>query len=69
LSVLKVTPTEMERMAQGTLAIPQGKTPYTRVRWEVSYTDAAGSFYEKTMPALARLGAPEDVRIVFWFDN
>ena len=28
-----------------------------------------GQFWETTMPELVWLGEPEDVRIVFWFDN
>ena len=33
------------------------------------YSEAAGAFYTKTIPALRELGQPENVRIVFWFDN
>ena len=43
---------------------------YTSVRWEESYRNAAGDwFFKETLPTLQRLGKPEDVRIVFWFDN
>jgi hypothetical protein len=31
--------------------------------------DYAGPFYRETIPRLLDLGAPEDVRIVFFFDN
>lgn len=41
----------------------------TLVEWEVPYRDRAGEFLEKTLPALQALGNPDDVRIVFWFDN
>lgn len=44
-------------------------TSYTQVEWETSYAEQAGSFLNITMPKLWRLGAPEDVRIVYWFDN
>jgi hypothetical protein len=42
---------------------------YVSGLWEVTYQYAAGNFYTKCMPALAKLGKPEDVRIVFFFDN
>jgi hypothetical protein len=42
---------------------------YTQVEWPISYRDAARNFLEKTVPALRKLGKPEDVRIVFFFDN
>lgn len=42
---------------------------YARISWEVPYFRAAGSFFSEAVPKLLRLGKPEDVRIVFWFDN
>jgi hypothetical protein len=44
---------------------------YTRVSWQSSYAVSAGAFLEETMPKLEALsyGKPENVRIVFWFDN
>lgn len=68
-SIQKVTPTEMDRIITGTLAVPGGKTPFTRVTWEESYANSARGFIDTVMPGLAKLGAPEDVRVVFWFDN
>lgn len=42
---------------------------FTIVSWEESTDEATRHFRETTMPRLRALGAPEDVRIVFWFDN
>jgi hypothetical protein len=42
---------------------------YCQVTWDVSYANAAGGFFTDTVPALQRLGAPDQVRCVFWFDN
>lgn len=42
---------------------------YAYVEWPLTYEQAAGRFYKQIMPALAQLGAPEDVRIVFGFDS
>ena len=46
-----------------------GKNYYTRVNWEVSYRDAVGKHFFKTLEALKGLGEPENIRLVFWFDN
>ena len=42
---------------------------YCLAEWTEPYYKAAGSFISETMPRLWHLGKPEDVRIVFWFDN
>ena len=42
---------------------------YCQVEWETAYYKSAREFLSNTMPRLWRLGKPEDVRIVFWFDN
>lgn len=41
----------------------------TRIQWEQPYYKCCRRFLSDTLPRLWRLGAPEDVRIVFWFDN
>lgn len=42
---------------------------YTCVEWKIEYYKEAETFLGRTLPRLWRLGAPEDVRIVFFFDN
>jgi hypothetical protein len=42
---------------------------YCRVDWELPYFTACREFWCNTVPRLLHLGKPEDVRIVFWFDN
>ena len=42
---------------------------YCSVEWEESYYESCKDFVDVTIPALQKLGKPEDVRIVFWFDN
>ena len=42
---------------------------FTQVEWTVPYYETAYDFWAKTIPQLLALGKPEDVRIVFWFDN
>jgi hypothetical protein len=37
--------------------------------FESPYYKVSGSFLAETLPRLWKLGKPEDVRIVFWFDN
>lgn len=42
---------------------------YCKVEWETPYYSECREFLACTIPRLLRLGKPEDVRIVFWFDN
>jgi len=46
-----------------------GFSYYTRIYWHETYADAAGDFLDKYLPKLQALGKPEEVRIVFFFDN
>lgn len=40
---------------------------YCRVTWEWTHAHIAENFHAHTIPKLAELGEPEDVRCVFWF--
>lgn len=42
---------------------------YVRASWTEPVRGAIQEFVDITIPALQKLGKPEDVRIVFWFDN
>jgi hypothetical protein len=42
---------------------------YTQVSWGTAYCERAQNFLARVLPRLWRIGKPEDVRIVFWFDN
>jgi len=42
---------------------------YTQVSWPVKYCEQSGGFLGETVPQLRRLGTPDNVRIVFFFDN
>lgn len=53
----------------GAAMAEQGTKYYTLVEWEESYATSVGSFLSETLPRLGELGKPEDVRLVFWFDN
>lgn len=44
-------------------------TYFVRAEWTQTYRSTSTFFVEKTIPALQSLGDPEDVRLVFWFDN
>ena len=37
--------------------------------WETTLRDSVGIFIEKTLPALAKLGPPDRVRMMYGFDN
>ena len=42
---------------------------YCQAEWEQPYFKAVRHFLSDTMPRLWQLGKPDEVRIVFWFDN
>lgn len=42
---------------------------YVSYHWTIKYSEHAESFLNTTIPLLEAIGEPEDVRIVFWFDN
>lgn len=46
---------------------------YISARWQVQYSDAVSSFIENQLENMKQLaeeyGGPENVRMVFWFDN
>ena len=42
---------------------------YCQVQWEQPYYKCVRRFWSDVIPRLLRLGNPEDVRVVFWFDN
>lgn len=41
----------------------------TRVSWQRTYAECCKEFWWKSVPKLLSLGKPEDVRLVFFFDN
>lgn len=59
-----------DRLLKGeTIEELTGKQIWVNYHWSILYSDHAKFFLEDTMPTLEKLGKPEDVRIVFWFDN
>jgi hypothetical protein len=42
---------------------------YCNIEWKQPYYKTCSSFLSETIPLLLRLGKPNEVRIVFWFDN
>lgn len=54
-----------------TAILSQGQdvSPYTTVQWAAPYYRPAAGFWSKTMPRMLALGAPDDVRCCFFFDN
>jgi len=43
--------------------------PVTRVEWQESYREAVGEHWFNVLAELQKLGNPNEVRLVFWFDN
>lgn len=55
---------------------PEGKSPFdpnlhyhVQAHWEEKLFDRCPYFTKETMPHMAELGDPDEVRCVFWFDN
>jgi len=42
---------------------------YCQVEWQLAYYQCVPAFWASCMPRLAAAGNPDDVRLVFWFDN
>lgn len=70
-NIIHLTNSEMDALLNGTFPREEGKSYHTKVSWKETYQEASGYFYSQTLPALKELAQdkPEDVRIVFWFDN
>lgn len=47
----------------------RGYTYYVNAQWHATYARCARDFLETVMPRLWRLGKPEDVRCVYYFDS
>ena len=46
-----------------------GSRVYTQVEWTIPYYHAGHELLGEVLPQLWRLGKPDDVRVVFFFDN
>lgn len=67
--VVKVSNAEMDQILSGQLEREPDKSYHTAVQWQEPYKQAVGKYWFNTLDELAKLGKPEDVRLVFWFDN
>jgi hypothetical protein len=56
--------------ACGAVVAPPGARVHVRAEWEETYAEAAGGFYSRVLPALAKLDKnPANVRVVMGFDS
>lgn len=68
--VEQISNREMEDLINGKMLRESGKHYITECRWGETYREAVGADYlEELCTELLQYGKPEDVRIVFWFDN
>ena len=67
--VEKVSIDDMMDIVKGTFNTTPQKTYYTLVTWTEKYSDSVGQFLTETITNMEKLGPPNDVRCVFWFDN
>ncbi len=76
-NIQHITEQEMESIINSAMKQSEGvrscadkyKSHYCRVSWNVPYWEFASHFIGTLVPQLWVLGSPEDVRIVFCFDN
>ena len=69
IDIEEATNPHMTYEDQRLAVISLGDESYTKVEWEEPYYRGATYFLSETLPRLWRLGPPDDVRIVFWFEG
>jgi len=68
--VIHISNAEMDDLLQGKYPdYNENISYYTNIEWRAEYLDYLRHFLTTTIPAMQKLGNPEDVRAVFWFDN
>lgn len=68
-SINKFSVEYFEMLFQERRAPSDPNNAFARVSWEVSYRSAVGKVFWDYVEYLKTLGEPENVRMVFWFDN
>ena len=69
--VVCITNEQMGQICLGIYGLlDKNKNYCTKIKWDQSYRDAVGPPYLKDiLDKLAEYGEPDEVRLVFWFDN
>lgn len=67
-NIITVNATAADSIIANTKKV-KDKEVYVEYHWPIKYSDHAKSFLEDTIPQLKELGNPDEVRIVFLFDN
>lgn len=67
--IMKVSNKKMEQRINNRIKPKDDKYYHTQVEWESSYYESCKEFVDEIIPKLKEMGKPEEVRIVFWFDN
>lgn len=60
---------KMKGILDGSIIADSNISYYTTIEWTQKYKTSAENFLNTVIHKLQSLGTPEDVRIVFWFDN
>lgn len=59
----------LSEMANPELASEVYPNTLVNIQWEMPYHKACATFWSEAIPRLLRLGKPDDVRILFFFDS
>lgn len=68
-NVKEISVAEMDRVVLNWNTTPNKENLYCLASWDLTYAKVSSEFWVRAIPKLLALGKPEDVRIVFWFDN
>lgn len=68
-AVKTVSYDEMEAIVDGKMRAEEDKMYWPHIEWEVPLRSRVAYFPDDVIPVLEQLGTPDDVRLVFWFDN
>jgi len=67
--VRNISNAEMDDIIAGKTELDKNLSHYTQVQWQETYREAVGESWFRMLEELAKLGSPDNVRLVFWFDN
>jgi len=68
-NVEEICQTLMDKIISGEFKRDENTSYYVQLAWEETYRDAIGKQWFDTLENMKSLGNPDDVRLVFWFDN
>lgn len=69
MNIIHVSSDQMQGLLDGKYDAKKGRKYYSQIEWEDTYQEVVGYAWEMIVPVMEEMGGPDDVRLVFWFDN